>query len=590
MGLRNLLNHFQLRLWVSTTLFLTLTSDVWADEAEDLHQLFESEWERTMQESPTWASQLGDKRYNRVWADRSADAIRASARKDRDALQALSAIDKRQLSPVDQLNYRLFEQEYRVRIAEQPFNLHLIPLNQRGGVQNQNNLSKSLSFDTVQDYEEWIVRLNALPKYIAQTIALMKQGIAGGILHPQIIMKRIPAQIKKQIVDRPEDSLYYEAFRTFAIELSDAEKQRLRQSAQTSIREAVIPAYREFLRFFEEEYLPASFGDVGCWQRSNGKLMYAMLAQKFTTTQLTPQEIHDIGQREVARIRAEMETIQKQVKFTGSFQEFLTHLRTDSRFYYEDPNDLLLAYRACCKRIDPQLPKLFHRLPKTAYEIVPIPAQMAPDTTTAYYQQPSADGSRPGRYFVNLYRPQDRPKYEIEALSLHESVPGHHFQIALAMELNNVPSFRRYGGYTAFIEGWGLYSEKLGEELGLYKDPYSKFGQLTYEMWRAVRLVVDTGMHELRWSRKEAIDFFAANTAKSLLDIENEIDRYIAWPGQALAYKIGELKIRELRARAEKQLGTKFEVKDFHEVVLKNGAVPLGVLEEQVDAWLATEE
>ena len=590
MGLRNLFNHFHLRLWVSTVLFLTLASNVLADEAEELHQLFESEWERTMQESPTWASQLGDKRYNRVWADRSADAIRASARKDNDALQALSAIDKSQLSPVDQLNYRLFEQEYKVRIAEQPFKLHLIPLNQRGGVQNQNNLSKSLSFETVQDYEEWIVRLNGLPKYIAQTTELMKQGIAGGMLHPQIIMKRIPAQIKKQIVDRPEDSLFYEAFRTFAIELSDAEKQRLRQSAKTSIRKGVIPAYREFLRFFEEEYLPASFKDVGCWQRSNGKLMYAALAQKFTTTQLTPREIHDIGQREVARIRAEMETIQKRVKFAGSFQEFLTHLRTDSKFYYEDPNDLLLAYKQCCKRIDPQLPNLFHRLPKTAYEIVPIPAQMAPDTTTAYYQQPSADGSRPGRYFVNLYRPQDRPKYEIEALSLHESVPGHHFQIALAMELDNVPSFRRYGGYTAFIEGWGLYSEKLGEELGLYKDPYSKFGQLTYEMWRAVRLVVDTGIHELRWSRKEAIDFFAANTAKSLLDIENEIDRYIAWPGQALAYKIGELKIRELRARAEKQLGAKFEVKDFHEVVLKNGAVPLDVLEEQVDAWLASEK
>lgn len=590
MGLRNLFNHFHLRLWVSTVLFLTLASDVLADEAEELHQLFESEWERTMQESPTWASQLGDKRYNRVWADRSADAIRASARKDNDALQALSAIDKSQLSPVDQLNYRLFEQEYKVRIAEQPFKLHLIPLNQRGGVQNQNNLSKSLSFETVQDYEEWIVRLNGLPKYIAQTTELMKQGIAGGMLHPQIIMKRIPAQIKKQIVDRPEDSLFYEAFRAFAIELSDAEKQRLRQSAKTSIRKGVIPAYREFLRFFEEEYLPASFEDVGCWQRSNGKLMYAALAQKFTTTQLTPREIHDIGQREVARIRAEMEAIQKRVKFAGSFQEFLTHLRTDSKFYYDDPNDLLLAYKQCCKRIDPQLPNLFHRLPKTAYEIVPIPAQMAPDTTTAYYQQPSADGSRPGRYFVNLYRPQDRPKYEIEALSLHESVPGHHFQIALAMELDNVPSFRRYGGYTAFIEGWGLYSEKLGEELGLYKDPYSKFGQLTYEMWRAVRLVVDTGIHELRWSRKEAIDFFAANTAKSLLDIENEIDRYIAWPGQALAYKIGELKIRELRARAEKQLGAKFEVKDFHEVVLKNGAVPLDVLEEQVDAWLASEK
>jgi prolyl oligopeptidase len=281
-----------------------------------------------------------------------------------------------------------------------------------------------------------------------------------------------------------------------------------------------------------------------------------------------------------------MEAIQKQVGYEGSFQEFLTFLRTDKQFYFDDPNDLLQAYKECCQRIDPQLPNLFSRLPEIPYEIVPIPAQMAPDTTTAYYQPPAADGSRPGGYYVNLYRPEVRPKYEIEALSLHESVPGHHFQIALAMEIDDIPEFRRYGGYTAFIEGWGLYSEKLGEELGLYKDPYSKFGQLTYEMWRAVRLVVDTGMHTMEWTRQDAIDFFAANTAKTLLDIENEVDRYIAWPGQALAYKIGELKIRELRAKAEQKQGDQFDVRKFHDVVLRNGAVPLDVLEEQVNHWL----
>lgn len=559
-----------------------------ADDTAELHRLFDSEWERTMRESPTWASQLGDKRYNRAWEDQSESAIKKSPQLDRQALKALQAIDFANLSIADQLNYRLFQQEYQVKTTEQPFQLNLLPLNQRGGIQDQNNLSRSLRFDTIEDYRDWIARLDALPRYIEQTTALMREGIKTGMLHPRVIMKRIPAQIKKQIVDVPEESLYYEAFRTFQVELSDAEKRQLRTAASKSIADGIIPAYREFLRFFEQEYIPASFAKVGCWQRPNGKKMYESLAKKFTTTNLTPQEIHDIGQKEVARIRAEMESIQKQVGFDGSFQEFLSHLRTDPKYYYKDPNDLLNAYRECCRKIDPELPKLFHRLPTTAYEIVPIPAQMAPDTTTAYYQQPSADGVRPGRYFVNLYRPQDRPIYEIEALSLHESVPGHHFQIALAMELTDVPEFRRYGGYTAFIEGWGLYSEKLGEELGLYKDPYSRFGQLTYEMWRAVRLVVDTGMHELRWTRKEAIDFFAANTAKSLLDIENEVDRYIAWPGQALAYKIGELKIRELRARSENQLGPKFDIKDFHEVVLKNGAVPLDVLETQVDKWLAT--
>ena len=261
-------------------------------------------------------------------------------------------------------------------------------------------------------------------------------------------------------------------------------------------------------------------------------------------------------------------------------------MRTDKQYYCNSAEELLEAYRACCRIIDPELPKLFKTLPKISYTIVPIPDQMAPDTTTAYYQPPTADGSRPGGYYVNLYRIDTRPKYEIDALSLHESVPGHHLQIALSMEMTEVPEFRRYGGQTAFVEGWALYTEKLGDQLGLYKDPYSRFGQLTYEMWRAVRLVVDTGMHHKHWSRQQAIDFFAANTAKSLLDIENEIDRYIAWPGQALAYKIGELKIRELRTRAEGQLGNRFDIRDFHDVILRNGAVPLDVLEEEVTAWL----
>ncbi len=568
--------------------FLVNSVILQADESQKLNALIDSEWERTLRESPTMASQLGDRTYNRFWSDESADAIQKSEGQTRHVLQSLLQMDAEQLPAADHLNYQLFRNEYETRVAEQAFRLNLIPLNQRGGIQDESNLANSLQFDSIRDYEDWIARLNAFPEYMNQTVALMREGIAVGMLHPKVVMQRVPGQIRKQIVDNPEDSLYYAAFRTFKVELTEAQKTRLRQEAKTAISNGIIPAYRTFLKFFEDEYLPASFDHVGCWQRPDGQNMYATLAKKFTTTTLTPQQIHEIGQQEVARIRSEMEAIQQQVHFAGSFQEFLTHLRTDKSFYFDNPNDLLEAYRDCCKRIDPQLPKLFHRLPKMPYEIVPIPDQMAPDTTTAYYQPPSADGIRPGRYFVNLYRTQDRPKYEIEALSLHESVPGHHFQIALAMELPDVPEFRRYGGYTAFIEGWGLYSEKLGEEIGLYKDPYSKFGQLTYEMWRAVRLVVDTGMHSLKWTRQDAIDFFAANTAKSLLDIENEVDRYIAWPGQALAYKIGELKIRELRARSELKLGSQFNIKDFHEVVLKNGAVPLEVLEAQVNEWIGS--
>jgi prolyl oligopeptidase len=277
----------------------------------------------------------------------------------------------------------------------------------------------------------------------------------------------------------------------------------------------------------------------------------------------------------------------QQVGFEGSFDEFLDHLRTDPKFYYDNPNDLLAAYREVCMRINPRLVRLFNRLPRIPYGVEPIPPHLAPDTTTAYYRQPSADGMRAGTYFVNLYRPEVRPKYEIEVLSVHEAMPGHHLQIALAQEIEGLPLFRRYGGYTAFIEGWALYSESLGSDLGLYKDPYSKFGQLTYEMWRAVRLVVDTGIHEFGWSRQDAIDFFTANTAKTPLDIANEVDRYISWPGQALAYKIGELKIKELRRRAESELGDKFEVREFHATILGQGAVTLDVLDGIVDDWIA---
>lgn len=569
------------------SLFIGICGSIRADDAgQQLHRLFDREWQRTLRENPTFASRLGDRRYQGAWSDVSLTAIGTSNRETKKALQELLTIDVSQLSEADKLNYRLFQQQYETSVAEQKFRLFLLPLNQRGGIQDENNLADALSFESIQDYEAWIDRIEAFPIYMSQTIELMKQGMREGLLHPKVVMKRVPAQIKKQLVQRPQDSLYYKPFRTLKIEVTDAQRAALQKKAADAIERCILPSYERFLEFFETDYLPASFEEVGCWQRPDGQQMYAALARKFTTTTLTPGQIHGIGLLEVSRIRAEMEAIQKQVEFDGTFQEFLSFLRTDKQFYFENPNDLLEAYRECCRRIDPQLPQLFKRMPKTPYEILPIPTQMAPDTTTAYYRQPSADGSRPGAYFVNLYRPDVRPKYEIEALSLHESVPGHHFQIALAMEQGSTPEFRRYGGYTAFIEGWGLYSEKLGEELGMYQDPYSKFGQLTYEMWRAVRLVVDTGMHSRKWTRQQAIDFFAQNTAKSLLDIENEIDRYIAWPGQALAYKIGELKIRELRKIASQKLQDDFDVRDFHEVVLQNGAVPLDVLEEQVLAWM----
>ncbi|MFB3064250.1 MAG: DUF885 family protein, partial [Gammaproteobacteria bacterium] len=357
-----------------------------------------------------------------------------------------------------------------------------------------------------------------------------------------------------------------------------------------AIARAVLPSFRRLARFIDKSYLPMTRDQIGAYAQPDGEAFYQFRVEHYTTTSLSVDEIHKIGLREVARIRAEMMEIIENLNFSGSFDDFLEFLRTDPQFYYDDPDQLLAGYIAITKRIDPQLPKLFDRLPKARYVVKPIPAAIAPDTTTAYYSQPAADGSRPGTYFVNLYRPEVRPKYEMEVLSVHETVPGHHFQIALAQELGELPAFRRYGGFTAFVEGWGLYSESLGGDLGLYADPYSEFGRLTYEMWRAVRLVVDTGMHAKLWSRQKAIAFFKANAAKTEFDIVNEIDRYIVMPGQALAYKIGELKIKQLRRQSQDALGEGFDIKRFHDAVLNKGAVPLDILESQINAWIAAEK
>lgn len=571
-------------------LFTILSSVSFAQDqntTKALHALFDREWQYDLEQSPIRASQLGDRRWNDRWPDRSPAAIQRRHERNVQVLKELALIDRSKLSPADQLNYDLFQKDYEVDIEEQQYRWYLVPLNQRGGIQTQNELADSLRFTTVKDYEDWVARLNAFPAYMDQTIALMREGAKARMILPKVIMQRVPGQIEKQLVAKPEDSPFYKPFKRYPASIASADQQRLSRAAATAISANIVPSYQRFKKFFVEEYLPATFDEVGAWQMPQGEAMYAFLTRKFTTTNTTPREVHERGLSEVKRIRAAMHDVMNKVGFKGTLPEFFNFLRTDKQFYYDKPEDLLAAYEAMSKRIDPHLVKVFKTLPRMPYGVEVIPAASAPDTTTAYYRQPAADGSRAGTYFVNLYKPESRPKYEMMALSLHEAVPGHHLQIALAQELGDIPNFRRFGGYTAFVEGWGLYAESLGEDMGLYDDPYAKFGQLTYEMWRAVRLVVDTGMHQMKWTRKQAIDYFMENAPKAELDIINEVDRYIAWPGQALAYKTGELKIKELRARAKSELGDKFDVREFHEVVLGSGAVPLDVLERHVVEWIA---
>jgi len=555
--------------------------------AQQLQTLLEAEWQRSLRENPENTSILGDHRYDDRWTNASLDAIKASHEADIAALQALLEIDRERLNAADQLNLDLFRQELSRVIEAYRYRHFLMPLNHMAGVQTANQVTEILPFQTVKDYQNWLARLRSIGVLIDQNIILLRTGLAEGRTAPKIIMQRVPAQIEKQIVTQPEASPFYAPFKTFPNDIPLDVQAQLRADARDAIRDVVIPSYRRFKDVFVKEYLPGCRDSIAATDLPDGRDDYAFAIRSHTTTNRLPDDIHELGLKEVARIRSEMELVKKSVKFNGDLKAFFRYLRTDKRFFYRNGDELLASYRVIGKRIDQELPKLFGTLPRQPYGVKPIPAAIAPDTTTAYYQQGAADGTRGGTFYANLYRPGSRPKWEQEALTLHEAVPGHHLQIALQQELGSLPEFRRQAGYTAFVEGWGLYAESLGPDLGLYQDPYSKFGQLTYQMWRAVRLVVDTGMHAKGWSRQQAIDFFKDNTPRTDLDITNEIDRYIAWPGQALAYKIGELKIKELRARAQDKLGEKFDVRAFHDVVLGSGALPLDVLEKHVDAWIA---
>lgn len=556
------------------------------DEGKRLHAFFAEEWERGLRENPESASFEGDRRFNDRWSDNSLEAIAASEAADREALARLKRFDRGKLSPADQLNYDTYLWLQEKSVQRQAFREYLQPMGHQGGVQTADGLVEGLAFNETRDYRDWLARMRALPKAIDQTIALMREGVKAGNVPPRVLMQRVPAQIAAQIVDDPAASPFFRPFAKFAAGVPESERAALQAEARKVIAEQIVPAYRKLQTYFNDAYLPKTRTGIAVADLPNGKAYYDFLAGYYTTTGLSADAIHDIGVKEVARIRAEMEKIKAEVGFKGALPEFFTFMRTDPRFFEKTPEALLARYRAISKQIDPELVKVFRVIPRQPYGVRPIPDNIAPDTTTAYYQQGASDGSRAGFYYVNLYRPDMRPIWEMMPLSLHEAVPGHHFQFARGLELPDAPMFRRTAYFVAYGEGWGLYAEQLGYDMGLYDDPYDRMGQLAYEMWRAVRLVVDTGMHAKGWSRDRAIAYFKDNAPKTDQDIVNEIDRYIGTPGQALAYKIGQLKISELRARAKQALGDKFDLRDFNDAVLETGSVPLETLERHIDAWI----
>lgn len=558
-----------------------------ATPTEKLHALFQKSWSEDLARNPLSATYYGEHRYNALLPDLSQRGTDTDMRRTRERLAALRAIPKAKLPAAEQLNHQLFEYELQEELDAAPFKLYLEAIGPRGGVQTAGEWSEAMPFETLQDYRNWLSRLRALPRYISQTQALLQQGMAEKRVPPRILMERVQSQLRSLLVSKPEDSSFYKRFVTVHASVPPEQAEALRAEARTLISEQLLPAYRSFEAFFSQEYLPACRETVGAWDLPEGAALYANRARHYTTTTLTPTQIHELGLREVARIEGEMDQLIKEIGYKGTRAEFFNWLRTDPQHFFTDPQKLFEAYVLAAKKIEPELPKLFGKLYRTPFGVRAIPDITAPHTYTAYYNPPSLDGRRAGYYSVNLYRPEVRPKWEIEVLTVHESVPGHHLQTALAQELGELPQFRRSAGYTAFVEGWALYSERLGYEIGLYKDAYSHFGQLSYDMWRAVRLVVDTGIHVQRWSRQQAIDYFMSKAPKAEADIINEVDRYISWPGQALGYKVGQLKILELRAMAEKELGSRFDLRAFHDHLLGAGALPLALLEKRMQMWVS---
>jgi uncharacterized protein (DUF885 family) len=558
-----------------------------ADEAARLHQLFNREWEERLKADPLFATSVGRNEYNALLPSADLADFQRYIGMTKGFLAELKAIDRSKLAAEDQVSYDIFQRQLENRMIDFELRDYEMPFNADSGFHSGfARLAESVPLVTVKDYENYISRLRAWPRYMGQMLELMRAGIQRGFTVPRATLDGYESTISAHVLDDPEKSVFWTPFAKFPSTVPESERERLRREGKTAIMEGGVTGYRTFLDFFQKEYLPKARKTLAASELPNGRAFYAQQIRTYTTLDLTPEEIHKIGLAEVERISKEMREVMASVKFEGDFAAFLQFLRTDPRFYAKTPEELLERASWIAKKADGKLPSLFKTLPRLPYTVEPVPDHIAPKYTSGRYVEPPAGGTQPGIYWVNTFKLENRPFYNLEALTLHEAVPGHHLQISLSRELDDLPEFRRYSYISAFGEGWGLYSEWLGLEAGFYTDPYSNFGRLTYEMWRACRLVVDTGIHAMGWTRQQAIDYMATRTALPLHEVTTEIDRYISWPGQALSYKLGELKIKEMRRKAEAALGEKFDVRAFHDVVLGSGAIPLSVLETNVNRWI----
>ena len=550
-------------------------------------ELLDDHWEYSLQQNPLFATGQGDHRFNDQLPKTDLEAMETAYESDKNFLNRLNQIPRDSIIEVHQVNYDIFQIQLENSIRNYERNGHLLPLN---GWWDYHatfaDLANRVPLNNLKDYENYLSRLRAFPEYNAGYIERLKRGAEIGFVRPKLVFDDYLESIEALIPDSAEESLLFDPFENFPSQINEEDRMSLKKEAVEVIVQNVLSEFQKLHDFLADEYLHAASETIGITHLPGGEAYYDYLVKSYTTMDISAEEIHQTGLSEVARIRSEMLQIKESEGFGDDFDAFTEYLRTDARFYAKTAEELMKETALVLKKMDGKLPELFKTLPRLPYGIIKVPDYLAPRTATAYYSRGAADGTRAGNYAVNTYDLASRPLYEVTALSLHEAVPGHHLQIALQQELENVPKFRTTAGFTAYTEGWALYSEKLGLEVGFYEDPYQNFGRLSYEMWRALRLVVDTGMHSKGWSREQAIEYMASNSALSLHNIRSEVNRYIFWPGQALAYKMGEIKIRELRALAEAELGGEFDLREFHDVVLLSGAVPLSVLEQNVVNWV----